>query len=113
MKKPTKDSISLNANWEISLYYSDFNIAIFFQNMVYWIRRNEATETNFIDGRYWTYNSIAAFEKQFPQLSYKTIRNMLDLLVKDGFLISGEYNTNRQDRTKWYALGDKYLKTVS
>ena len=113
MKKPIRDAISLNANWEVSLYYNDFNIAIFFQNVVYWIRKNEANETNFVDGRYWTYNSVAAFEKQFPQFSCKKIRNMLDSLVKDGFLVSGEHNEDGENRTKWYALGEKYLKTIS
>ena len=49
------------------------NAAVIFQNLFFWIEKNEANGHNFKDGRYWTYNSIAAFAKLFPYFTEKQI----------------------------------------
>ena len=45
------------------------NAAVVHRNLVFWVRHNEANRRNFHDGRYWTYNSLAAFDEQFPVVS--------------------------------------------
>ena len=78
--------------------------AILFQNIAYWVAKNEANEQNYYDGRYWTYSSRTAFKKLFPYLSEKEIRNALKKLEDAGMIVTGEYNKSAYDRTKWYSI---------
>lgn len=83
------------------------NGAIFLNNLLFWIKKNEANETNFFDGRYWTYNSIKAYQKLFPFWSEKQIRTIVKKLVDDGYVMTGHYSDNKYDRSLWYSLTDK------
>lgn len=85
------------------------NAAIIFQNLAYWIEHNRANETNFYDGRYWTYNSVRAFTELFPYLTDKQIRGALKKLEEGGMILVGNYNKSAYDRTRWYALTEKGL----
>lgn len=78
--------------------------ATLLKNIYFWIQKNEANETNFYDGGYWTYNSVKAFEKLFPYASARKISNALTKLEKSGVIKTGNYNAISYDRTKWYAL---------
>ena len=80
--------------------------AIIFQNLVFWIKTNKANERNFRDGRYWTYNSVKAYSEVFPYFKKSTIRRVLESLEEKGLIMTGDYNEDRRDRTKWYALSD-------
>lgn len=80
------------------------NAAVIYQNLLFWIEKNEANDHNLKDGRYWTYNSIAAFAKLFPYFTEKQIRTALDKLLNAGLILKGNYSKDRYDRTAWYAL---------
>ncbi|MDA5558699.1 hypothetical protein [Shimia sp. MMG029] len=82
------------------------NAAVIFQNIVFWVEKNQANRNNFREGRYWTYNSISAFGELFPYLSGKQIRTALEKLVASGLILKGNFNDDRYDRTCWYALGN-------
>lgn len=83
------------------------NAAIILENLYYWIKHNEANETNFYDGTYWTFNSRKAMKELFPYMSEKQIRTAMDKLISDGAVITGNYNKLSYDRTLWYALTEK------
>ncbi len=103
-------------NREISMSYHSFepriakkvglNAAVIFQNITFWIEKNQANRRNLRDGRYWTYNSISAFGELFPYLSEKQIRTALEKLVSAELIIKGNFSDDRYDRTCWYALGN-------
>ena len=82
------------------------NVAIFLNNIVFWIKKNQANERHYYDGRFWTYNSQAAFLKLFPYWSRKTLRTTIDAANKHGLIMQGNYNKSAYDRTTWYALSD-------
>lgn len=84
--------------------------AILLYNIDFWIAKNKANQRHFYDGRYWTYNSSKAFAEIFDYLTQKVIEKLLAKLIKDGYLIKGNYNANNFDRTAWYALTDKYYQ---
>ena len=44
------------------------NAAVLLENISRWCEHNQANNTNFHDGHYWTYNSMKAFEKLFPYI---------------------------------------------
>lgn len=83
------------------------NAAILLNNIYHWCQKNEANERNFHDGRYWTYNSRAAFVKLFPYLSERQIKTALEKLVEDGIIVVGDYNNDRWKRPTWYAVTKK------
>lgn len=79
------------------------NAAVIFQNILWWAEKNAANDKHHHDGRYWTYNSISAFETLFDYLTAKQIRTALDKLEADGLLMTGNFNASPYDRTKWYS----------
>lgn len=90
---------------EIATAYG-VNEAIMLQNIVYWINKNAANGKAYYDGRYWTYCSVEGFTRLFPFWTADQIRRILKSLEDKGAIISGCYNENKYDRTKWYALAD-------
>ena len=87
-----------------------FEEAVFLDSIVYWYRTNRANNRNFRDGRWWTYNSVKAFEEVFPWWSGKQIRRIANSCRDQGALIAGEYNEDRRVRSLWYTPGDELLK---
>lgn len=83
------------------------NAAIILQNIGYWIKQNEANETNYFDGYYWTFNSRRAYRELFPYMSERQINTAFEKLINDGVIITGNYNRVAYDRTLWYALTQK------
>ena len=55
-----------------------------------------------IDGKYWIYNTIEAWHKQFPFWSISTIKRIISNLEKEKLIITGNFNKISIDRTKWY-----------
>ena len=80
--------------------------AVIIRNFQYWIAKNIANRKNFMDGRYWTYNSLNALNELFPYASQRQIRYALDNLVEKGVLIKGCHNEDKRDRTIWFAFAD-------
>ena len=83
------------------------NAAILLENIGYWIKQNEANETNFYDGTYWTFNSRRAYKELFPYMSERQINTAFQKLIDDGLIMTGNYNKLAYDRTLWYALTQK------
>ena len=91
---------------EIAKKYG-INAAVILENIRFWVSHNEANGTNFNDGRYWTYNTMKAFEQLFPEMPSRAIRTALEKLESNGLILVGNYNKLAFDRTKWYTLSDK------
>ena len=77
--------------------------AIIYKNIQFWCEKNLTNGQNIHDGYAWTYNSISAFCQQFPYLSKKQVEKALKDLEEAGYIISGHFNKQSYDRTKWYA----------
>jgi len=108
----TKESrmgfLFMNHSFDVS-YAKKYGVdeAIMICNFQYWLKKNWANDKHRHDGRTWTYNSVASFEKLFPYWTGKQIRRILDSLVSHGVLMRGEYNKSVYDRTSWYAFVDE------
>lgn len=88
------------------------NEAIIIRNFQHWLGKNKANNTNFYKGRFWTYNSIAAFCKIFPFWTERQIRNILKNLTDNGILIKGNFNKNPYDKTIWYSIDEENLNKL-
>ncbi len=78
----------------------DINKAIILQQVQYWISASKHE----IDGHRWIYNSYTEWAKQFPWLRARTVQYHILGLEKMGFLVSGEFNADNRDNTKWYRI---------
>lgn len=84
--------------------------AIFLHSLMFWYRTNRGNDANFRDGRWWTYNSVKAFEAVFPWWNAGQIRRIITRCREKGALLSGDYNEDRRDRTAWYTPSDDLLE---
>ncbi|NPV28016.1 MAG: hypothetical protein HPY81_11460 [Firmicutes bacterium] len=57
-----------------------------------------------IDGRLWVSVPLSEFQAHLPYISEKTIRRALKKLEAEGILLTGAFNDNRFNRTRWYTL---------
>ena len=82
--------------------------ALIIDYFAYWVVENMRNERNFHEGRYWVFNSASALSEKFHYISRRTMNQKLQELETDGILISGNFNKNKFDRTKWYSFRDEY-----
>ncbi len=89
------------------------NEALILQQINYWIEINKKSGNNYYDGRYWTYNSIRAWqENDFDYMSVDTVKRAFAKLEKAGFLLVGNYNKDPRDKTKWYTINTEHLEEL-
>ncbi len=86
--------------------------AILLENIYFWVSKNEFNEKNVFEGRGWTYNSVKAFNEQFPYLTEKQVRTALEKMEQDGIILSANYNRSKYDRTKWYSITDEWREQL-
>lgn len=89
------------------------NCAILLKHIFYWVNKNRLNDKHFIDGHYWTYNSIKAFTEQFDYMGERQIRYALKTLEDEGIILVANYNKDQRDRTKWYTVTEKGLELLN
>jgi hypothetical protein len=88
--------------------------AILLHNFHFWLSKNAANEKHFHDGLYWFYNSKKAFVDLFPYMNETKIFRSIKNLEERGFVVKGNYNIDKWNKTNWYAItkfGLTYLQT--
>ena len=81
------------------------NEAIALQQLHYWIEKNKTAGVNFRDGRVWTFSTIQEYrDRDFPFWSFNTVRRTITSLANMDFLIKGNYNRMKIDKTIWCAI---------
>lgn len=87
------------------------NEAIVLQQVHYWITINKEANKHFYEGRYWVYNTLADWHKNnFPFWSFDTVKRTFAKLEKAKILITGNFNKDKRDRTKWYTIDYEKLE---
>lgn len=100
----------LNIRQELAMLVG-LNEAIVLNQIEYWLEFNERSGKNFIDGRYWTFNTYEDWQRDnFPFWSIPTIKRIFAKLEKGGYVISANHNTYSFDKTKWYSIDYKKLE---
>ncbi|MFL4557729.1 hypothetical protein ACH19I_14225 [Yersinia kristensenii] len=84
------------------------NEAIVLQQIHYWLNMSQ----HFYDGRRWVYNSLSGWAEQFPFWSESTLKRAIANLEKQKLVISGNYNRDSRDRTKWYTINYALLNEI-
>lgn len=97
---------NFNANIAIE---SSVDVAIFVQQLSQWTFLNLANKQNIHDGHCWSYNKLEAYKIFFPYWTSRQLQRVINTAVKEGYVIKGNYNKHKYDRTCWYALTPKGL----
>lgn len=80
------------------------NEAIVLQQIHFWITANRQRGVEPFEGRYWTYNTMKEWHKQFPWWSEKTIQRTIFKLESLGVLLSRTNKPGSYDHTKTYSI---------
>lgn len=87
------------------------DVAVFIQNIYYWVRKNETNQEHFYDGRYWAHSSYRGLEKWFePLWSMQQIKRIVSKCRDQGLLLVGNYNPDGFTHTNWYSVTDAVLE---
>lgn len=106
-------SKTLIINTDLALVLGDLNEAIVLNQLNYWLEINERAEKNFIDGKYWVYNTYSDWKtNNFPYWSEKTIQRTFSRLESKGVVIAANYNKEPFDKTKWYTIDTELLQKL-
>ncbi|OIK11926.1 hypothetical protein BIV60_17225 [Bacillus sp. MUM 116] len=84
------------------------NEAIVLQQLHYWVNKS----THIIEGRKWIYNTYNDWQEQFSFWSLSTIKRVFRSLEDQGFLLSGNWNKSKMDKTKWYTIDYERLEEL-
>ena len=84
--------------------------SILLENIYFWVKKNKANNQNYHNGKYWTYNTVKAFNELFDYIPETKIYRTLKNLEKCGLIEIDEFNENKYDHTKWYTVTEKTLK---
>lgn len=87
--------------------------SIFVHRLYWWVRDNAANGRNLRDGRYWTYDSLAALTQIFPWWSRRQLQGIINRCRQKGLILTADYNEDRRDRTTWYTVTDTVIQVYA
>jgi hypothetical protein len=85
------------------------NESILLLQLEFWIRTSTTVEH---EGRQWTYQSVRDIQKTFKFWSIATINRTIKRLIDNGYIIVGNFNKQKYDRTRWFALNYEKLREL-
>jgi len=85
-------------------------LAILVHHFAFWIDVNRRAKRNEHDGKVWMYQTLEQITENFPYWSKQQVERYIRKLTNMGVLVKGNYNTNKYDRTVWYAFGDDWIQ---
>lgn len=87
------------------------NESVMLLQLAFWI--GSANTGRFIDGSWWTWQSVRDLqEKVFSYWSLSTINRTIASLVQGGFIIEGNHNEKKYDKTRWFTLNLDNVRTL-
>lgn len=80
------------------------NEALVLQQVNYWLEDNKKNKRNYYKGRYWTYNTISKWQKEFPFWSILTVKSIFKKLIDMKLIIVDNFNLYQADKMLWYTI---------
>ena len=81
--------------------------AMWIQQVHYWLtyhRTQNHRAKHFKKGRWWVWNTIDAWNAQFPFWSRSTMVRIIQRSAETGIILQDNFNLRRYDRTLWYSI---------
>lgn len=80
--------------------------AILLGYFYHWIKVHEKNETNFYDGKYWTFDTVRGLVEKMPYFTRSTVHRAIKKLEENKLILTGNFNKLSYDKTTWYTLTD-------
>lgn len=80
--------------------------AILLGYFYHWIKVHEKNETNFYDGKYWTFDTVRGLVEKMPYFTRSTVHRAIKKLEENKLILTGNFNKISYDKTTWYTLTD-------
>ena len=80
--------------------------AILLGYFYHWIKVHEKNETNFYDGKYWTFDTVRGLVEKMPYFTRSTVHRAIKKLEENKLILTGNFNKMSYDKTTWYTLTD-------
>ena len=85
------------------------NESLILLQIEFWI----SISNNERDGKRWTYQSVRDMqEKSFSFWSISTINRAVNKLIDEGYIVEGNFNKMKYDKTRWFALNFETLNEL-
>ena len=85
------------------------NESLILLQIEFWI----SISNNERDGKRWTYQSVRDMqEKSFSFWSISTINRAVNKLIDEGYIIEGNFNKKKYDKTRWFSLNFETLNEL-
>ena len=85
----------------------DVPVALMLQHLCFWYLKVVSDDVNKFKGEYWVRMKLTQMNHQFPYWGISKIRHLIDKMEAEKLIKKGEFNTKKNDRTKWYTLTKK------
>jgi len=92
-------------NERVAVIYGVEN-AVMLHNLWWWVEKNKANNVHNYEGRYWTYNSYAAFAELFKFWTVRQVQRILENCHNLGALHVAHFAKSGYNRTNWYSVSD-------
>lgn len=80
------------------------NRAIIYQYIANWVIYNQEHGKNYVDGRFWSYNSGRAWADKIQLWESNTVEKHIRFLRDEGVLDASAMNAHKGDQRLWYTL---------
>lgn len=97
---------------EVATKLGSAHDAIILQHFWFWHQNNHGKD-HAMKGDHphpWTYNTVAKIAEIFPYMTEREVRLSIQRLVEADYLITGNFNKMRFDKTLWYSVTDKTVQ---
>jgi uncharacterized phage protein (TIGR02220 family) len=84
------------------------NEAVILQQIHYWLVSSQHEK----EGKKWIYNTYKEWQQQMPFWSESTVKRTIKSLEDKGYVISGNFNQHKMDKTKWYSINYEMLEAL-
>ena len=100
------------ASWLRDQGIGDVYEAVMIDKLRWWVRKSEANDRHFYEGRYWCYNSLRALEKLFPFWSKRQIERIVNKLRDAKLIATGQFAKDPNDKTLFYTVLEENIKPL-
>jgi hypothetical protein len=83
------------------------DVALMLQHICFWYEKVVSDDVNKFKNEHWVRMKLTQMNQQFPYWGISKIRHLIDKMLDEKLIKKGEFNTKKNDRTKWYTLTQK------
>ena len=89
------------------------DVALMLNHFSFWYLKNKSDNHQYYKGDYWVRMKAATMKQYYPYFTLRQLRYLVDKMIDLELIKQDEFNTKKNDRTKWYCLTPTSKKILS